>query len=356
MLKTKINKTYGGGSGVWLSRKSERRTSKQPLLVGWDDVLCRPIYQTTPRIKTSNTKDDLLIDDGCHYLASQQSKDSISRSKVRISTDAWNEDNKRSSKRKRLRSYGFKKNENRHGRLSLDTLEKFTDYWSPAPNKKKFNFHQQTSISKLSLSDSSIKHSVKKDVKDSSNCILTSSRVTSSFLYSNLSSDDALDYFILTPQKSNISVCSILDSNNIKKKKNMIDNGKRSFKKQSTNLKQDFCLSNIKIQSSKGRICEESNQPSSHTAISSAKAFFIKLDSHQLNLNYDKDKSPLVSSRPIRTIQKLNLGDPMLLKDYKLYSRATIDNGLTPIKLKNYAKCRSEFFSSGKFFDGFLAD
>jgi len=95
-------------------------------------------------------------------------------------------------------------------------------------------------------------------------------------------------------------------------------------------------------------------QPSSHTSLSDAKAFFAQLDAtEELTINATKDKNHYLCKRSennqcVRTVQKRNMSDPSLLKSYASYRRASKENGLSPLTLQMFAICqRDHFYKSG---------
>merc|ERR1719491_1402563 len=75
-------------------------------------------------------------------------------------------------------------------------------------------------------------------------------------------------------------------------------------------------------------------QPSSHTALSDVRAFFVHLEAtEELTINNTTTTSKLQSlkqqhNRSVRTVSKLSLSDLLLLKEYALYRRASRESWL----------------------------
>jgi len=114
-------------------------------------------------------------------------------------------------------------------------------------------------------------------------------------------------------------------------------------------------------------------QPSSLSCLSKAKAFFDKLDNTQ-SLTIDKitksqythgdisshDGSSLSihrrkSGQCVRTRKRTNFSDASLCKQHMSYSETCRESGVSPMPLKKFANCRSEFVRQG-IYDGFLEE
>jgi len=108
-------------------------------------------------------------------------------------------------------------------------------------------------------------------------------------------------------------------------------------------------------------------QPSSHTALSDARAFFAHLDAtEELTIDNTTTTSKLRSleqqhNRCVRTVRKRSLSDLLLLKEYALYRRASRESGLLPLALQMFASmlfCQSGGygFSKKRIYDGLLLE
>ena len=98
-------------------------------------------------------------------------------------------------------------------------------------------------------------------------------------------------------------------------------------------------------------------QPSSHTALSDARAFFAQLDAtEELTINNTTMTSKLWSleqqhNRCVRTVRKRSLSDLLLLKEYALYRRASRESGPLPFALQMFASmlfCQSGGYGFSK--------
>ena len=97
-------------------------------------------------------------------------------------------------------------------------------------------------------------------------------------------------------------------------------------------------------------------QPSSTTSVNAAKAFFARLDTTQ-KLVIDGSNSPqMPGQRCVRTTRTTNMANPTLKDEYDRYSAASIESGVKPLSIKEYAVNRGTYFRTSDMFDGFLDD
>jgi len=188
--------------------------------------------------------------------------------------------------------------------------------------------------------------------------------------------------FMMTPQPIVKSICSIMDSHgsikvalskNLKKDRIIyaprtliLDN--EDLSEGATNLLPRPAKSKTSTVKYCGTEYEHSQsssnkrmyQPSSHTSLSDAKAFFAQLDAtEELTIDTSKNKDDRRSkcsqnNRCVRTVRKRNLSDPSLLNDYASYRRASKESGLVPLALQMFAICQSDHFDKRRICDGLL--
>eukprot|EP00566_Odontella_aurita_P014086 CAMPEP_0113587204 /NCGR_PEP_ID=MMETSP0015_2-20120614/34757_1 /TAXON_ID=2838 /ORGANISM="Odontella" /LENGTH=446 /DNA_ID=CAMNT_0000492795 /DNA_START=51 /DNA_END=1391 /DNA_ORIENTATION=+ /assembly_acc=CAM_ASM_000160 len=98
---------------------------------------------------------------------------------------------------------------------------------------------------------------------------------------------------------------------------------------------------------------KEARQISSATSLSSAKAFFDRLDLTQpLVLDKSGQRSP--GRGCIRTSRVTNIRCPKMRNEYKSYRLAAKSSGVNPLTIKEFAKQRVSYFQKSVLFDGFL--
>jgi hypothetical protein len=98
------------------------------------------------------------------------------------------------------------------------------------------------------------------------------------------------------------------------------------------------------------------HQPSSNTSLLEAQRFFERLDAtHELKL--DASDTPVATSKVIfRTSRRqISCSSPTVLQDYRVYMQYSNESGVTPLSLPNFLKSRSSIHKS-ELYDGFLDD
>lgn len=108
-------------------------------------------------------------------------------------------------------------------------------------------------------------------------------------------------------------------------------------------------------------------QPSSHTSISLAKAYFLHLDKTELqtemvtdeeeekSLNYSTATTSTTSViAGTRTMRKINYQCPNLIREYQTYKDSARSCLIEPLSLHEYACQRWKYFHNETFFDGFF--
>jgi hypothetical protein len=110
-----------------------------------------------------------------------------------------------------------------------------------------------------------------------------------------------------------------------------------------------------------------SQQPSSHTSLSLAKAYFAHLDKTELQTeivtneeeekmpNYSTTTSSTSSAIPgTRTRRNINYQCPTLIHEYQTYHDSARSCSIEPLSLHEYACQRWKHFHNKSFFDGFF--
>lgn len=131
-----------------------------------------------------------------------------------------------------------------------------------------------------------------------------------------------------------------------------------------TNLADGMTLKKRRRSSSKTKdTCEEganvdgvkaTKQPSSTTSVAAAKAFFDRLDAIELQLDVSETPDIHIQKECGRSKRPVDLNDGDLLHEYEGYSDASLESGVTPISLVEYAENQWHCFRRHKMFDGFL--
>ncbi|CAJ1942532.1 unnamed protein product [Cylindrotheca closterium] len=316
-LPVKRRRSFGGKNGVWWSRRrtpktnnsdtptshssshgddgddgdSPKQSSPNDAGIEWDEDLCRPIYRT----KTTAPPGSILSD-GNHG-----GDESIESSSLEDDGDDDASPTPSSPTSSRLPQ----KNK------SSDSISK--RLWMKAPVKRNKSFGTRKRAysfllhepSSSSSSNSSSPLASQQDSVESSSNASTSASTTLSF--SEAAATAASD--IKPPNNNN--------NNNNKKKRRP----RRVLQKDEATLQK-------------------------------AKQFFEQLDAERLTV--DSAQSPPLASKVTRTSYKVNLQSPRLKREYKAYSMASKESGVTPWSMEIYASCRREYFRKRELFDGFL--
>ena len=342
-------------------------------LIGWDDVLCRPIYynntkkNTVPTISpcslNHNKKEEEDDDESVKTSQSLESPTAKYSLEGHSSPEPfWSmslSKSKNNNNNTKKRSYGRGKGKYNH-RLNLSASSKATLEETRSNIRPLSIMSKRNTVSKLHEKDKTC-HSSKLKINLSSDPTDESNKTQ-------------LDHrsLILTPDMYEKSVCSALDSD-----AKQTTNGRRTSRfsqRQNNNHPipkidnfETITNDNQKLDSfqPKNDMYVKIPQPSHKTPLTVARAFFEDLDKNEVltvqKLSQDTatqnnihDGS--VKRDPIRTKRPFNLADPKLKKQYSLYCNAARDSGVTPIDLKEFVKSRENFFHTLGMFDGILEE
>ena len=97
---------------------------------------------------------------------------------------------------------------------------------------------------------------------------------------------------------------------------------------------------------------EESLLLNPHQSLDKARDYFDQLDKTQPLLTLDSALSPTISSKVTRTIRKTNFASPGINKQYRAYSKSSLNAGVTPLSIKDFASMRK--LNNGPIVDGFF--
>ena len=308
-------KTYGGACGIFikkrqgvlsvetscLSASSIRTITPSPtaLLVGWDDVKCRPIFEIASPSPTPISDEDNDDEDKSPTTEQIQNK--------------WN----REPARKRHKAYGTQKRDN-----FFPEATKFTVVSAKITGRKTLP-HRSSPAAQAAKKCSTFASPpfVEESICDA----LDSSRKQTSTRSEPC--NPALTTSVVVPT-------TVTDGMVLKKRR-------RSNKPK------------VEIATTELDFVEHTRQPTSTTSVSAAKAFFDRLDSVQLQL--DASQTPHVHTKRCgRTQKQVDLRDDDLQREHEIYSMASRQSGVTPIPLAEYAHNRSDIFRRHEMFDGFL--
>lgn len=89
-----------------------------------------------------------------------------------------------------------------------------------------------------------------------------------------------------------------------------------------------------------------------HQSLDKARDYFDQLDKTQPLLTLDSALSPTISSKVTRTIRKTNFASPGINKQYLAYSKSSLNAGVTPLSIKDFASMRK--LNNGPIVDGFF--
>ena len=314
-VASRSNKTYGGACGIFIKKRqsilsvknaglpvaSKRAITPSPtaLLVGWDDVKCRPIFEIASPSPTPISDED-NDDEDCAPLSKQvQNQWSAERA------------------RKRLKSYGTQRRDN-----FFPEASKLTVVSGKAPSRK------MAKVGSSPTTQATHKCST-----------FASPLVVEGSICDALNSSQKQSAMRLEP-------CALAHSEAFLVTTSQTDG--MAFKKRQRSNK-----SKVQRTTSELDFAEDAKQPTSRTSVSAAKAFFEHLDSTELQL--DASQTPLVTKKRCgRTQKQVDLRDGDLQHEYEIYSMSSRQSGVTPVPLAEYAQNRSDIFRRHEMFDGFL--
>jgi len=299
------------------------------------------------------------------------------------------EPNLRKRNKRVNRSYGMKKCSKKRPSVAAASL---IEHWrSPTKiNERTFNAPEKLkAINKKIRTSLRIPNCIEKhEIKISVSSLTSYHTKEFSPNISSKEVSDELD-FTMTPQPVVKSICSIMDSDvsvksalarKLNKKRRTLDPCRalildseginvetKNNKKNPLPLSVRSRASVIKRRGGKynhseGKKVKKIYQPSPHSSLSDAKAFFAQLDAtEELIIDTSRDKhyhlyTRSENSRCVRTMKKQNLADPSLLKSYTSYQHASKENGISPLALKMFAICRRDYLQKKKIYDGLLED
>mmetsp|Transcript_5932 Transcript_5932/g.9881 ORF Transcript_5932/g.9881 Transcript_5932/m.9881 type:complete len:325 (+) Transcript_5932:293-1267(+) len=318
-------KTYGGIGGVFVRKKrlsidTRRSITPSPttesILIGWDDVKCRPIFEKrnngTPSTEISESDDELLNDD--NDTAEDELSDDAQEQET---TQEWNRNTTAAAGRKRLKSYGSR--------------------------KKEVFFPEPTTLAVVS--------------KKRSAAVKKNKRVPESNLV----------YPFASPQPMDTSICDALNStqkSDPSSSELLVEGSNIAVAIETTNTDGMILKKRRRVMLIKKELlgkfdfvdeASSKQQPNSTTSISAAKAFFDRLDETELHVASSTNQTPQASRhRSGRSIKGIDLHSTDLQREYEAYSSASQESGVPPIALAEYAKNRSGIFRPNEMFDGFL--
>ena len=322
-------------------------------VIGWDDVLCRPIY---------NTKKNTIVTtiSPCSFNPNEEEdNESVNTSHSSPMTTNYSlechaspepfwssQSNSKHSNKKR--SYGRGKG-HKYNTLSAS---------SKAILEQETTTNKNTTIPILSKRNATSKLDTQKTSKQPKitiQCSETESKKQQQFDHRSL---------ILTPDMYKTSVCSALDSDT--KTTKATKSGKRTsrFSQRQNNhhpipkMDCNFETTTSTTNNNSTKPFIKIPQPSHKTPLTVARAFFEDLDKNEvLTVSSNNDTTTSNIKRdPIRTKRSVNLADPKLQKQYSMYCNAARDNGVPPIDLKEFVKSRGNFFQTLGMFDGILEE
>jgi len=355
------DRAFGGKAGIWLKKRKQSVANDVPskqhkvtpqsvdagslvasngkvgvpqltttsypakrIVVGWDDVRCRPIYKkTSSGASTSSTSVDETDDDES-VEGVKEARDDVSNRE-----DCTMEDYRAVQSSLLVCSSSSNDAESRKTR----------EYGS---RKRRANLmHTSHDISKLKR-----QHVPKKK----------ESFPVASFMTPSI---NRMSFDLATPQTGLGNICAALNSeikatpldplvsDDHKKvskqpKKGLLIKRKKATQQAMPSLAQlDFVDENVR-------------QPSSTTSLAAAKAFFERLDAQQ-KLTLDASGTPVMQGkRCVRTRRAIHIESDSLREEYQEYAAATKATGIEPLSVEQYAVNRSAFFRTGDMYDGFL--
>ena len=102
-------------------------------------------------------------------------------------------------------------------------------------------------------------------------------------------------------------------------------------------------------------LLQQLHQPNSNTSLRDAKRFFERLDATQ-ELTLDSSDTPVATSKVIRRTNRrqISQSSPTVLHDYQDYQKCSNESGVTPLSLPNFLKSRS--LQTSELYDAFLDD
>jgi len=92
--------------------------------------------------------------------------------------------------------------------------------------------------------------------------------------------------------------------------------------------------------------------PNPQSSLDRARDYFSHLDKTQPLLTFDSALSPAISSKITRTRRKTNFTSPGINRNYQAYSKSSVHSGVTPLSIKDFASMRK--LKNGQIVDGFF--
>lgn len=372
----------------WSNGLKSRHSIKSQNIVGWDEDRCRPIYHASKKAQVIKSICGLTTDQSItvnHSHADCFDDDGHNSTPVRLPDEKENivgmgmdmemkdtVTNPRKLNKRVTRSYG-RMNICRKKGPSVAASSLLEHWRSPSKitrRKYKKANNRSKELKELSKkSKNALTSYVEADKVESHVSSLPSPSMKELVSYPTHSgATDEFD-FMTTPQPIVKSIC-VMDSHEIMKSalsKKLNKKPRILFSPRTLILDhEDGMDSSSQSKTSTVKYCDKGSpriyQPSSHTSLSDAKAFFAQLDAtEELTINTTKDKNYNLykrsrNSQCVRTVQKRNLSDPSLLKCYASYRCASKENGLSPLALQMFAICRSDHFNKSRMCDSLLEE
>ena len=95
------------------------------------------------------------------------------------------------------------------------------------------------------------------------------------------------------------------------------------------------------------------HQPGSNTSLVEARSFFELLDATE-ELKVDSSDTPVAPSRVVRTSRPLSITSPGIQREYQNYATASRESEVSPLSIQAFAVNRAAFFRKSEIYDGFL--
>lgn len=334
-------------------------SSPKVKLVGWDDVLCRPIYRgvSSAGSPSSTCKHDDEEDESTAIV-----NDDIEMPSANEETCVEKEWCFSDGTSKAARSYGTKKR-SRAG-LSEAAVSILDDFVTSGENNSSYDKDRKKAVEmKKNTVKPSYQHGKKRRrrrnvsnkidatayVQSSSTSTASSSRGRKK-AKSMTNTPAALEMVSPLPTKYRNYICSSLDSDT-KETSNCGGLKIKSLARKKIKMgKKEICTDLTELDFSD----ETVRQPSSNTSLDAAKAFFEQLDATQ-ELNLSSAQSPILQGKAcVRTTWTTNVQCPKLRQEYVAYRKATKSSGVAPLSLMEFAINRRTHLRKSDMFDGFL--
>jgi hypothetical protein len=286
---SRFRRSFGGKDGIWWRKKKTREekveeakeltptTKNDHSIIGWDPVLCRPIFKEVVSSGSSLANDDSSLEDN----TSGSDQDHNHNKPILVTTA-------KTKVQRTERSYGGRK----RPYVMLELLQDSStlmDTTKPKDNLEDDNELLSSPVPSTPLANTSLPR-----------------RQISTLVVAEPS----------VPENSNRA-----DSN----------------QKNATVL--DFADEESPAAAAKEP--EPLHQPSSNTSLLEAKSFFERLDATQELKLDSSDTPVATSKVSRTSRRQISCSSPTVLQDYQAYMQCSNESGVTPLSLPNFLKSRS---------------